>query len=83
MKIPPIHNMIVQWHKYEPISLGIFDENTHTVFIDTTNGNIRIFETINYKSYYSDILNYTPLLYFPVKASTLDELKLEHPELFL
>lgn len=73
--------MVVQWDKNAPIFLNVFTYNKNFYF-DLHKGLVKLHYN-TYESYYEELLNYTPHFYLPVKASTLDELKLEHPELFL
>ena len=82
MKIPPIHNMVVQWDKGDHAFFfnKFVDCNT---YINIDNPDNVIPHKLSYNSYYTDMIKYRPHLYLPVKASTLDELKLEHPELFI
>ena len=81
MEIPPIHNMVVQWHKDQSTYFNIFENCP--AFVNLTNPRDILPHVLDYDAYYIGVLDRKPYLYFPVKASTLDELKLEHPELFL
>lgn len=81
MKIPPVHNMVVQSYKSLPTYFVTFGNCTTLINLTEPNGNIS--HILDYDSFYTDIIEHKPYLYISVKASTLDELKLEHPELFL
>ena len=81
MKVPPIHNMVIQWRKNQPIFFNIFENGG--AYINIADPYNILPYVVDYDSYYVGILERKPYLYIPVKASTFDELKLEHPELFL
>ena len=73
--------MVVQWHKDQPIFFNIFENGG--AYINIADPYNILPYVVDYDAYCISMINRKPYLYFPVKASTLDELKLEHPELFL
>ena len=81
MKIPTVHNMVVQWYKYQATYFNIFENCP--AFVNLTNPSNSLPHVLDYDSYYTNMLDLKPYFYFPVKSSTLDEIKLEHPELFI
>lgn len=74
--------MVVQWDKGDHnFFFNRFVDCDTYINIDKPNNIIP--NKVSYNSYYTEMITYRPHIYLPVKASTLDELKLEHPELFL
>lgn len=73
--------MVVQYRKNWPVYFYMFGDCS--TYVNITYPNNIVPHPSDYNSYYVDMLERKPHLYLPVKASTLDELKLEHPELFL
>lgn len=73
--------MVVQWYKDQPTYFNVFENCP--AFINLSEPITTMPHTLDYDAYYISMVDRKPYLYLPVKASTLDELKLEHPELFL
>lgn len=81
METPPVHNMIVQWERESAIFFNVFDTK-NPFYSNISNGKWRPTRT-SYDKYYAIIVDRNPHLYIPVKSTTIDELRLEHPELFI
>ena len=94
MTIPPIHNCIVQWLNDpsdgdDGLYLNIFLTDSDPYYYNLTSEYMpdTIAEPFSktYEGYMTDVLNVwdPPYLYIPTTATTAEEVRSLHPELFI
>ena len=86
MKLPPVHNSIVQWDKGGKIYFNIFD-TPRPCFIYLSNHEEdwepTDFRYTSYEEYIEKIYNGKVSIYIPTTATTVEEARQLHPELLI
>ena len=86
MKLPPIHNCIVQWRKGEKIYLNVFDTPRPYFFYLSAyeeDWEPTYFSHNSYEDYIEEVFDRGAPIYIPTTATTVEEARQLHPELLI